>query len=91
MGSARNLNLQRKTKRTFSLSRDSVKYLEALRKKRGAKSVSSVLEDVIREQQQAKELERVSASVTNYYDSLSDEGQAENLAWGEFASRNFPD
>ena len=91
MGLARNLNLQRKTKRTFSLSRDSVKYLEDLRKRKGAKSVSSVLEDVIREQQQAKELERVSASVTNYYDSLNDDEAAENLAWGEFASRNFPD
>ena len=91
MGSARNLNLRRKTKRTFSLSRDSVKYLETLRKKKGARSVSSVLEDVIREQQRASELARVSASITSYYDSLSDREQVENLAWGEFASRNFPD
>lgn len=91
MGSARSLNLSRKTKRTFSLSRDSVKYLEALRKKKGARSVSSVLEDVILEQKRASELERISASTTNYYDSLSAEDKAENLAWGEFASRNFPD
>jgi len=37
------------------------------------------------------ELERISAAVTRYYDSLTDEEIAEDRAWGEFASFQFPD
>ncbi len=79
-----------KEKRTFSLSRQSVMYLETLRKERRAKSLSSVVEEVIRQQQQAKELERISASVTRYYDSLTPEETAEDRAWGDFAETQFP-
>jgi len=83
-------NTVRKAKKTFSLSRESVNYLESLRKKRKKDSMSSVLEDVIRQQQQAKEMERISASVTRYYDSLTAEEIAEDRAWGEFAATQFP-
>ncbi len=83
-------NTARKAKKTFSLSRQSVMYLESLRKEKRSKSVSSVLEDIIRQQQQAKELERISASVTRYYDSLTPEEVAEDRAWGEFAATQFP-
>jgi hypothetical protein len=79
-----------KEKKTFSLSRQSVKYLESLRKENRSKSVSSVLEDLIRQQQQVKELERISASVTRYYDSLTAEEIAEDRGWGEFAATQFP-
>jgi hypothetical protein len=79
-----------KEKKTFSLSRQSVMYLEALRKERRSRSMSSVLEEVIRQQQQTKELERVSASVTRYYDSLTAEEMAEDRAWGDFAATQFP-
>jgi len=80
----------RKAKKTFSLSRQSVMYLESLRKEKRSKSVSSVLEDILRQQQQAKEMERISASVTRYYDSLSPEEIAEDRAWGDFAATQFP-
>jgi len=80
----------RKAKKTFSLSRESVNYLESLRKKTKKDSMSSVLEDVIRQQQQTKEMERISASVTRYYDSLTAEEIAEDRAWGEFAATQFP-
>ena len=85
------LNAARKEKKTFSLSRESVSYLESLRKQKKRHSTSSVLEDLIRQQQQASEMERISASVTRYYDSLTDEERAENRAWGEFAETQFPD
>jgi hypothetical protein len=52
--------------------------------------MSSVLEDVIRQLQQTKEMERISASVTRYYDSLTAEEIAEDRAWGEFAATQFP-
>jgi hypothetical protein len=80
----------RKAKKTFSLSRQSVAYLESLRRERKKDSMSSVLEDIIRQQQQTKELERISASVTRYYDSLTAEEIAEDRAWGEFAATQFP-
>jgi hypothetical protein len=79
-----------KEKKTFSLSRQALMYLEALRKERRSRSMSSVLEEVIRQQQQTKELERISASVTRYYDSLTSEEISEDRAWGDFAATQFP-
>jgi len=52
--------------------------------------MSSVLEDVIQQLQETKEMERISASVTRYYDSLSTEEIAEDRAWGDFAATQFP-
>lgn len=80
----------RKARKTFSLSHETVRYLESLRKERKKDSMSSVLEDVIRQLQQTKEMERISASVTRYYDSLTPEEIAEDRAWGEFAATQFP-
>ena len=82
-------NVARKEKKTFSLSRDAVEYLHSLRKIKRGKSISSVLEDLIRQQRQAREMERISASVTAYYDSLTDEQVAEDRAWGQFAETQF--
>ena len=58
-------SISRKARKTFSLSRETVKYLESLRKERKKDSMSAVLEDVVRQLQQAKELERISASVSD--------------------------
>jgi len=52
--------------------------------------VSSILEEIIRQQQQAKEMERISASFTSYYDSLSAKEKADDRAWGDFAATQFP-
>ena len=79
-----------KAKKTFSLSRESVKYLESLRDRKRAESVSSVLEELIRQQREALEMERISASVSSYYDSLPAEKVAEDRAWGQFAESQFP-
>ncbi|MFZ0801919.1 MAG: hypothetical protein WBQ09_17215 [Terriglobales bacterium] len=83
-------SISRKARKTFSLSRETVKYLENLRKERKKDSMSAVLEDVVRQLQQAKELERISASVSHYYDTLTDAQMAEDHAWGEFAETQFP-
>lgn len=79
-----------KARKTFSLSRETMRYLESLRKETKKNSMSSVLEELIRQQQQAKEMERISASVTRYYDSLTAEEIAEDRAWGEFSATQFP-
>jgi hypothetical protein len=54
------------------------------------RSISSILEDLIRQQQQAKEVEGISASFTQYYDSLTAEDIAEDRACGDFAATQFP-
>ena len=81
----------RKEKRTFSLSPESLRYLESVRKQRKTASVSSVLDELIREQQRAAKMQRISASITSYYDSLTNQEVAEDRAWGEFAESQFPD
>lgn len=52
--------------------------------------MSAVLEEVIRQQQEIKEMERISASAKRYYDSLSPEEIAEDRDWGDFAAASFP-
>ena len=52
--------------------------------------MSSVVEDIIRQQQQAKEMERVSAAFSRYYDSMTEEERSEDRAWGQFAETQFP-
>ena len=79
-----------KARKTFSLSRESVRFLESLRKAGRGKSISSVLEDLIRQRREAEEMNRISASVTRYYDSLTAEELAEDRAWGDFAATQFP-
>ena len=36
-----------------------------------------------------KRLEQISASITRYYDSLTDEEVAEDRGWGDFAAAQF--
>jgi hypothetical protein len=79
-----------KAKRTFSLSRQIVAYLEAERKARRGKSLSAVLEEIVRRHQEEKEMERVSASITRYYDTITEEERAEKLAWAKFAESQLP-
>lgn len=81
----------RKAKRTFSLSRQTVAFLEAERKARQSESLSAVLEEIVRLHQQEKEMECVSAAFTRHYDSLTPTEIAEDRSWGEFAATQFPD
>jgi len=82
--------MDRKAKKSFTLSTDSVAFLEALRRKRRAESVSAILDEIL--QAVRREHERVSLdrAVANYYDSLSAEEAMEQAEWGEFALHEFP-
>ena len=80
----------RKSRKTFSLSRESVTYLESLHRARKGNSMSAVLDDLIRQRREAEDMKRISASVTRYYDSLSAEEIVEDRAWGDFAATQFP-
>jgi len=65
-------------------------YLESVRKERKSQSMSAVLEELIRRQQRAAEMERISTSIRSYYDSLTDEEVDEDRAWGQFAETQLP-
>jgi hypothetical protein len=74
-----------KTKKSFTLSRNSVAFLERLRKERKEKSTSMVLDSLIREAAAVRRREASERAITAYYDSLTPEDQAEDAAWATFA------
>jgi hypothetical protein len=80
-------NPNSKAKRSYSLSRGSVEFLEKLRKKHRARSVSAVLEELVLEARRQEQLKELEASMTAYYDSLTDEEQAEDRAWAALGAR----
>jgi hypothetical protein len=77
----------RKGKRTFSLSIEALAYLNVLA--RNNRSTSEALDKLIREKKEEAEKETISANIRGYYDSISEEERAENLAWGEFVQSHL--
>jgi hypothetical protein len=80
----------RKAKKSYTLSPESVDFLEVLRKKRSARSISFVLEEILQAARREAEMAAINESVTAYYDSLSDEEAEELSQWGKFALSQFP-
>jgi hypothetical protein len=80
---------KRKSKKSFTLSIESVAFLEEMRMKNSAESTSAILEEIlqaIRRQEKRSSIER---ELTEYYDSLTEAEFAEERQWGEFARRGF--
>jgi hypothetical protein len=77
-------------RKSYSLSSESVEFLETLRRARHARSVSSVLEEVLQTARCEEARTTLDRSVVDYYDSLSKEESREQVAWGKFASWEFP-
>ncbi|HZU43026.1 MAG TPA: hypothetical protein VE994_10170 [Terriglobales bacterium] len=77
-----------KEKKTFSLSRESVRYLEEIRQKTH-KTASQILEELIAEKKREAEEARISTAIKKYYDSLNDEEIDEERKWGEFSERQI--
>ncbi len=73
-----------KEKKTFSLSRESVRYLEEIRQKTH-KSASQILEELIAEKKREAEEARISMAIKKYYDSLTDNEIDDERKWGEFS------
>ena len=79
----------RKVKRSVTLSVESVKFLNAKRKKRRGASVSSTLEEILQEARRAERRVVIEKSIEDYYNSLTPEEIEENRAWGEFATQQL--
>ena len=79
-----------KQKKTYSLSRESIRFVEAIQKERKIDSASAALDELLRERKQAREMEQTSAAITKYYDSLTERDMEEDRAWGKAAESQFP-
>jgi hypothetical protein len=80
----------RKVKKSYTLSPESVEFLEAMRKKRHAASVSSILEEILQTVRRHQGKAALEKAVSHYYSSLSQEEAEEQIDWGMFALREFP-
>jgi hypothetical protein len=84
---------QVKQRKTFTLSPQSVAFLEQLSAERsahGQESVSAVLDDLLLsfgEEKRRREMER---STQKYYDKRSPQDEEEEIAWAKFALSQFP-
>jgi hypothetical protein len=79
----------RKAKKSYTLSPESVDFLETPRKERRARSVSFVLEEILQTARREAELATINQSVTAYHDSLSGEEADELSRWGRFGLREL--
>ncbi|MBV9085621.1 MAG: hypothetical protein JOZ62_23350 [Acidobacteriaceae bacterium] len=80
----------RKAKKSYTLSQETVAFLEKMRSKRRAQSVSSILEEILQGFRREHERASIQQAVTDYYSSLSDNELKEQAAWGDFALRQLP-
>jgi hypothetical protein len=81
---------ERKAKKSYTLSSESVAFLEVMRKRRRAVSVSSVLEDILQAVRRRQEQAKIEQSISQYYSSLSSKDSKELTDWAEFAEIEFP-
>ena len=79
----------RKLRRTFTLSPQSLDYLEHETHRRGADSQSAVLDEVLREKNHEQQLKDYEAQVTAYYDNLTDEEREEQRGWAQLAEQTL--
>jgi hypothetical protein len=84
-----NMNQRIKRRRTFTLSPESLAYLEQQARERQLDSQSAVLDELLQEKTREQQRATLEAKITAYYDSLSDEEVEERRAWGEFAEQNL--
>jgi hypothetical protein len=80
----------RKAKKSYTLSPESVAFLEAMRKRRRAGSISAILDEILQAVRREHERASVERAVANYYSSLSNREATDQAEWGEFAFREFP-
>jgi hypothetical protein len=80
----------RKAKKSFTLSAESVAFLDSMRRKRRARSTSAILEDILRRARIEQGKSAVEKTISDYYSSLTTEEAKEQARWGDFAAREFP-
>jgi hypothetical protein len=84
-----------KERKTFTLSRESIALLHDLcvgRRGSRPRSVSAVLDDLLRALDRQRKRDAVERAITSYYDGLSEQARAgENGGGGKFSLAQFMD
>ena len=83
-----------KERKSFTLSRESIALLNDLRAARQGsrrRSVSAVLDDLLRALDKQRKRDAVVQAVTSFYDGLPEQAQSEEREWGEFSLAQFLD
>ena len=80
----------RKERHTFTLDQELVAYVKLEAEQRSISSLSSALEEILRESKRQRERERIQSAISSYYDALSETECEENRAWGAFGESQFP-
>ena len=91
---ARGITGERKERKSFTLSRESIALLNELRascKGDRRRSTSAVLDDLLRRLKAERKKRAIEQAVANYYDNRSEESRAEENLWGDFALAQFVD
>jgi hypothetical protein len=79
----------RKQRRTFTLSPESLGYLEQEARRRQIDSQSSVLDELLQEKKRDQQRAALEANISAYYDDLSDAEIEEDKIWGKFAGAHL--
>ena len=79
-----------KVRHTFTLSRESIEFINKMKRETRAASSSAVVDELLLEQRKQRELAELEAAIGRYYDNLTEEERAENEAWARFATSQFP-
>ena len=74
-----------RVKKSYTLSPETVAFLETVRKRRGVDSVSAVIEEILQVARREYERASVERAVSDYYSGLSRKESREQAEWGEFA------
>jgi hypothetical protein len=80
----------KKVRKTFTLSRESMALLREVEKEKHAPSASAALDELLLEKRMEREQARHQASISAYYDTLSDAQMEEDANWGRIAESQFP-
>ena len=80
-----------KSRKTYTLDPELVRYLEVVREERKVDSSSAALEQILRESQKKRESQKLESSITAYYDSQTDADRQEDRAWAKFAESQIPE
>lgn len=80
---------KRKAKKSYTLSPETVSFLESMRVQRHAESVSSVLEEIVEEFRREHERAAIESATADYYSSLSEKELIEQSAWGDLSLLEF--
>jgi hypothetical protein len=84
----------RKERKSFTLSQESIALLNDLRaghQGSGRRSVSAVLDDLLRALDKQRRRDAVDQTITKFYDGISEQAQAEEKSWGKFSLAQFMD